>query len=934
MVRTRSQPISPGGLRSLDDVLPKRKTATKSSANSTTESAAKTAKTTNKVTKNASKSKAPKSKRAPKKSSKSQKGKAKKGDLKSQEPVSEILVEPSPQTPCPPKSEPIVTPPTKSEPYLSSSHVMSFSTPQKNPDSSLDTQPNTGPPNEGDLLCSSSASRLLLAGAMKSGRVTGQVPIPRVPAIPRVSAFPKPQFLCRPASVFATREGSPGLVPRSRGPARFQAGPTPWLRHAVLTQAEKRLGASVGSIQHEPMAQSPVPSANFEGQGSGVPVGATWHSTIFTPPSTPGASSNGHSQVSPPSDPMDIDIIPVVTEPELSPCSRREYAPTCPCCSSVLVCPNGHVIWPNPQVHQVSRNTTLTESNPACPNTDDRKRKRSDDTSGTATTPDNKKPRVEERPESPFLISAPRRRELRAATMAQHKGRQVIPIAKRRSRRTAEQKAAGLAAQNKSAGPTSEKGQQRPSVVEDIPTPTRTPLNALEATQINGLPPGVDRVSVKEGAMDPSTPSRGWGIRSLLSSVPRSISRLLSSFGEYRATPGPTTPTPQMPDISSPLVSDAEIDVHPASPQPITSENTSDSPSITTEATSDPTSPRIAPTQLTSDTTPSISKTKPPLVKPASEVSGPSLTESLTAHPQNNAQEESNPSHPDLTYSLFPPPLDRSFFFPPNQANVADPPTSIPPRTTTNSTKSVEAHPVIEASKPKRKRSPSPDVIPNPPGCSYGMYMKYFGYGTDSEVSDEEWLKEADRRDKARRKEFDEEVRKRKAASQVARASKRVRFDVSPQDTPSKLRLQQVTATTGFLTPSRNAIGPSRLRENDIAQQASPSPEVSLHSSPVDDRLPETRLEPAPRTFIPNPTGTYKLDYDLFSSSDEEDIEEKAPPTKILVSPTKTSVRTASSELNWPSPIPFTPVSGTPLKGPWPNQFGREFSQLKGRFVV
>lgn len=38
----------------------------------------------------------------------------------------------------------------------------------------------------------------------------------------------------------------------------------------------------------------------------------------------------------------------------------------------------------------------------------------------------------------------------------------------------------------------------------------------------------------------------------------------------------------------------------------------------------------------------------------------------------------------------------------------------------------------------KRKRLPSPDTIPNPPGCSYGMDLDYFGYDSTDEDEDED----------------------------------------------------------------------------------------------------------------------------------------------------------------------------------------------------
>lgn len=109
----------------------------------------------------------------------------------------------------------------------------------------------------------------------------------------------------------------------------------------------------------------------------------------------------------------------------------------------------------------------------------------------------------------------------------------------------------------------------------------------------------------------------------------------------------------------------------------------------------------------------------------------------------------------------------------------------------------------------KRKRAPSPDVIPNPPGCSYGMYEEYFYY-SDSDFEDEEESSSADPIEPSA-------AVPKSAMRKTTRAEqpppKKVRFGASPQDSPSKLRLQgrATDPYTGsdFLMPGQGARVPA-----------------------------------------------------------------------------------------------------------------------------
>lgn len=91
----------------------------------------------------------------------------------------------------------------------------------------------------------------------------------------------------------------------------------------------------------------------------------------------------------------------------------------------------------------------------------------------------------------------------------------------------------------------------------------------------------------------------------------------------------------------------------------------------------------------------------------------------------------------------------------------------------------------------KRKRLPSPDIIPNPKGCSYGMDLDYFPPFSDSDEESSDSGSEKKPQDNV----------KPSAIIHDQRPPKRVRFDASPQDTPSKLRLSAAAVPASQYEP-------------------------------------------------------------------------------------------------------------------------------------
>ena len=108
--------------------------------------------------------------------------------------------------------------------------------------------------------------------------------------------------------------------------------------------------------------------------------------------------------------------------------------------------------------------------------------------------------------------------------------------------------------------------------------------------------------------------------------------------------------------------------------------------------------------------------------------------------PAKRVKKNNEVSRSELTYSLFPPPIDRARLLgmPKPRSSPISKTTMRSdelPKVVASSSSKIEApREAPQRRTGKRKRSPSPDVIPNPPGCSYGMDLDFFTYDEEDEV--------------------------------------------------------------------------------------------------------------------------------------------------------------------------------------------------------
>ncbi|PWY80372.1 hypothetical protein BO94DRAFT_471049 [Aspergillus sclerotioniger CBS 115572] len=308
----------------------------------------------------------------------------------------------------------------------------------------------------------------------------------------------------------------------------------------------------------------------------------------------------------------------------------------------------------------------------------------------------------------------------------------------------------------------------------------------------------------------PVTPerTRGWNIRGLLNSVPRRFSRIIPTFGR----------SPERNQEPVPLQPSSERASRTQAPEPDSS---------------------------------------------ASQNQTQSNRGSSEEPPQKRARK---------SWSLFPQPFDRSLYLGDLSKKKSTTPSSAPlyrpadkplaeESKSRKSTASdgqanadqarelVQVSETEESAQKKRKRSLSPDVIPNPPGCSYGLDLDYFCYSSESE--EEQELPQS--RTEQKKPDHSAKAAVRSALRSERPSSKKVRFDASPENTPSKLRLR-ARATDPY--HGRHFIGMGN--DSDTAAPESPPP-----VSHVSDESPSRA------GFVPNLQGTFQLDYDAFSDDSE-----------------------------------------------------------------
>lgn len=305
-------------------------------------------------------------------------------------------------------------------------------------------------------------------------------------------------------------------------------------------------------------------------------------------------------------------------------------------------------------------------------------------------------------------------------------------------------------------------------------------------------------------------------------------------------------------------------------------------------ANTNPAQADLSPTSRPSSETPSAS----PATAPRS--SGEGTKDKLTPVAGNT---QNSVKKLDLSYSLFPRPIDRSLYLPPaseakdSQEQQPQPQQGQELQTQEQATSEHAIVPVEERvsretvsaqEKKKRKRSPSPDVIPNPPGCSYGLDLDYFCYSSESDEDEPE-------NETPRATSVSKPTPLDKSAAYSAQhPSKKVRFDASPEGTPSKLRGRATDPYQG-----RDFLG---LGDSPPAsERAAPEPTTSVAhvASPV-QRPPE---------FIPNTQGTFGFDYDDFS----DDSSSSGPSTPGSVASHETLTPTQG-----PRPTPPKAVQAPP----------------------
>ncbi|KAL4992629.1 hypothetical protein BDW68DRAFT_52981 [Aspergillus falconensis] len=144
------------------------------------------------------------------------------------------------------------------------------------------------------------------------------------------------------------------------------------------------------------------------------------------------------------------------------------------------------------------------------------------------------------------------------------------------------------------------------------------------------------------------------------------------------------------------------------------------------------------------------------------------------------------------------------------------------------------------------------------------MDLDYFCYSSESEGEAEPLPPRSEPSDRGK-------TALRSIAQSERPASKKVRFDASPEDTPSKRRARATDPYRG-----RHFIGMGGPQTSSAPTTPTPEPHVV-----------DPRQRPG---FIPNTSGTFQLDYDALSDDSDTDTE-TVPSPKL---PTPSAVKTST----------------------------------------
>ncbi|KAF3491441.1 uncharacterized protein GIQ15_00958 [Arthroderma uncinatum] len=581
---------------------------------------------------------------------------------------------------------------------------------------------------------------------------------------------------------------------------------------------------------------------------------------------------------------------PVTTQPLLfsNPNSNIQRTPICPCCSRVLVCPQNHTTWTHEGFRFAERTRQLTPVNTV---TGKRRRETDEDKENVG----HQTARDEQRPKKKVQRKPIKSREI-------HRRRQVTPYADRQRRRVLESQGKiqrtlfripELIAQKKAAEAASLNGnnnnanydEQSDEVAISIPVDTTATALSLSASNVHSSPP----------ELQPSTPTRvGWSLGGLLGSVPRSISRFLPAFG---AEPSQH----ERRDETSPSQSHRPVMHHENLSQNLSNETEQLGYASRTHENDDGHHNYESVSPSANAVGPSISEEwkDTPSALPEPVVSVP--VRSLAT--QQQTQEEDDEE--DLSYDLFPRNHRLSSYSreaalrqAEEDARQAREQVRIAQEAARQAQEEArlakeEARQAQETVKLYQPTSSKPNAnkvakttngrpkrrkpIPNPPGCSYGMDLRYFGSTSSSE---------AESSDNERPEQPSASVRPgvlRTAAAADSqtpargglRQRKQVRFGPSPPDVPSKTRKRDLTASDVMEDIPES---PSQI----TAAPATPSPQqVSTIPSPEDvEMTTPSPLVEGGSDNQPRGQSTYGFTYEeLYGDDFFDDIDEDPVPS-------------------------------------------------------
>ena len=242
---------------------------------------------------------------------------------------------------------------------------------------------------------------------------------------------------------------------------------------------------------------------------------------------------------------------------------------------------------------------------------------------------------------------------------------------------------------------------------------------------------------------------------------------------------------------------------------------------------------------------------------------------------------------PNLSYDLFPRPINRDLYLPRSPepaaeardaaekgaANKEQPQEQEKQAQASSERAATSAEErgreVTDTTDKKRKRAPSPDVIPNPPGCSYGLDLDYFCY-SDSDEEEEPSPSISKPTPLAK-------SAVRSALRSESHPSKKVRFDASPEDTPSKKRGRATDPYQGHHFLGLGDVSPTPATDSAKTAPATPTTTGS----------PTQR----PPGFKFNSQGSFGFDYDDFS----DDSSSSGASTPAILSPANTLPETRAT---------------------------------------